>query len=166
MICTLSSGPMPLSVIVALAPGAVKFSVTVPSGTLFSVNCPWPSVVVEMFVPAMDTVTLVDASVPKVPPSSARVAVIPAPLTVPEIEAPADDDEGPTGESEAFPPHAVTATISAARMIRFITTRPPGKPGEYWASRVPAELISQRAVFFGNPWDRTGCAESSLRGGV
>jgi hypothetical protein len=114
----------------------------------------------------METVTLLEASVLNVPPSSARVAVIPAPLTVPEIEAPADDDEGPTGESEAFPPHAVTATIIAVRMIRFITTSPPGKPGEYWASRVPAELTSEQAVFSGNLADRTGRAESSLQGGV
>src|SRR6185503_20244 len=151
MICTLSSGPIPLNVIVALDPGAVKFSVTVPSGTLFSVNCPWPSVVVEMFVPAMETVTLLEASVLKVPPSSARVALTPAPLTVPEIDAPDKDPEGPTGESDAFPPHADTATIIAARMIRFITPGPPGKLGEYLARGVPAELTGKPAAFPPNP---------------
>jgi hypothetical protein len=98
---------------------------------LFSVNCPWPSVVVEMFVPTMETVTLLVASVLNVLPSSARGAVTPVPLTVPEIDAPADDLEGPTGESDASPPpHAVAATIVAARMNRFITPIPSGKAGE------------------------------------
>jgi hypothetical protein len=156
---------MPVRVIVALDPGAVKFSVTVPSGTLFSVNTPWPSVVVEMFVPAIETVTLLVASMLNAPPSSARVAVTPVPLTVPEIDGPADDDvrEGPTGESDASPPpHAATATIVAARMIRFITPSPPGKLGEYWASRVPAELTRDRAAFSANTSGRSGGVDSDI----
>jgi hypothetical protein len=108
--------------------------------------------VVEMFVPAIETVTLLVASMLNAPPSSARVAVTPVPLTVPEIDAPADDDvrEGPTGESDASPPpHAATATIVAARMIRFITPSPPGKLGEYWARGVPAEVSREPGRFFG-----------------
>jgi hypothetical protein len=119
---------------------------------LLSVNCPWPSVVVEMFVPAIETVTLLVASMLNAPPSSARVAVTPVPLTVPEIEGPADEDrEGPTdeGATDAFPPHAVTATIDAARMIRFITPNPPGKLGEYSARGVPVEALPERGRFFG-----------------
>src|SRR5258705_13926981 len=105
---------MPVRVIVALDPGAVKFSVTVPAGTLFSVNCPWPSVVVEMFVPAIKTVTLIEASMLNAPPSNGRVPVTPVPLTVPEIDWPTDDyvREGPTGRSVGSPqPQADTATI-------------------------------------------------------
>src|SRR3954464_2188303 len=104
-----------------------------------------------MFVPAIETVTLLEANIPNVPPSSARMAVTPAPLTVPEIEAPADDDEGPTGESVAFPPHAVTATIIAERMIRFITPSPPGKLGGHWARGVPAEVTYEPGRFSENP---------------
>jgi hypothetical protein len=111
-----------------------------------------------MFVPAMETVTLLEASVLNVPPSSARVALTAAPLTVPEIDAPDNDLEGPTGESEAFPPHAVTATIIAVRMIRFITTSPPGKLGEYWARGVPAEVTGKPAPF---PRDPTAAAEGA-----
>src|SRR4051812_18954056 len=108
---------MPLSVMLALAPGAVKFSVTVPSGTLFNVNCPWPLVVVEMLVPAIETLTLLASIRLREPGLSARIVVRPLPVTVPEIDAPADVDEGPTGDIDAFPPHAATATIIAARMI-------------------------------------------------
>src|SRR5437773_10786427 len=120
---------MPLSVIVALAPGLVKFSVTVPVGTLVRVNWPWPSTVVEMLGPAMETVMPLVARMANDPEFSVRIAVTAPPLTVPEIDAPADVDEGPTGDSEAFPPHAATATIIAARMIRFMTPNPPGNPG-------------------------------------
>jgi hypothetical protein len=67
----------------------------------------------------------------KDPESSARIPVTELPLIVPEIDGPADVAEGPTGESAAFPPHAATATIIAARMIRFMT---PSPPGEGWSA--------------------------------
>src|ERR1051325_6337627 len=81
-----------------------------------------------MLVPAMETVTLLVANRLNAPASSARVAEMP--FTVPEIDAPADDvDDGPTDDSAAFPPHAVTATIIAARMIRFMTPKSSREAG-------------------------------------
>jgi hypothetical protein len=44
---------------------------------------------------------------PNEPDSTARGAGRALPLIVPEIDAPAEVDEGPTGDNEAFPPHAV-----------------------------------------------------------
>src|ERR1051325_1652424 len=87
-----------------------------------------------MLVPAIETLTLLASIRLNEPALSARTAVSPLPLTVPEIDGPADVDEGPTGDSEAFPPHAATATIIAARMIRFITPILRGAVAG-WASR-------------------------------
>src|SRR5207244_11600780 len=95
---------------------------------------PRPSTAVGMSVPSVETLVPPGATVRSAPARSARFRPPPAPAPVPEPEGPADVDEGPTGESAAFPPHAATATIIAARMIRFMTPSPPGKPG---AIRVP-----------------------------
>jgi hypothetical protein len=74
---------------------------------------------VEMFVPAIETVTLLLASMLNGPPSSARIPVTPAPLTVPEIDAPPLADDGPTGDNDAFPPHAAmtAAVIESAKIV-------------------------------------------------
>src|SRR5580765_2396754 len=123
-ICTLSFGPTPVSVTVALEPGPVKFNCTVPDGTLFSVNCPWLSAVVEMPVPTIVTVTPRASSTLNDSDPAARRAAKTLPLMVPEIDAPADADEGPTGDSAAFPPQAAAkaAASTKAKTVTFDRT--------------------------------------------
>ena len=56
------------------------------------------------------------SSVLNVSPLGVRdgVGVTALPRTVPLIDAPADADEGPTGDRDAFPPHAVARTATTA----------------------------------------------------
>jgi hypothetical protein len=118
-IWTLSFGPTPVNVTVALEPGPVKFSCTVPSGTLVNVNCPWLSAVVEMPVPTTLTVTLRVSSMLNEPDSTARGAVMALPLMIPEIDAPADEEDGATGDREALPPQAV-ATMAVSTKAKTV----------------------------------------------
>src|SRR5690349_1015924 len=104
-------------VIVPFAPLPLMFSVTVPAGTLVSVNCPWPLAVVLIPVPATVIVMAFASS------SANPLAVIGAAVTVftwPEIVAPllldAPGREGATGDNDALPapPHAAVSSATQA----------------------------------------------------
>ena len=77
------------------------------------------------------------------------------PLMVPEIDAPADAEEGPTGDSVAFPPQAA-ASRAVRAMPRIVTCGRTTfmnclQSGElspaYLATDIPAGLLNSRAVF-------------------
>src|SRR3954465_5200302 len=100
---------------VAFDPGPVKLNCTVPAGTLFSVNCPWLPAVVEIPVPTTVMVTPGTSMVANGLLARDRADAL---FTVPEIDAPADDD-GATGDNEALPdpPHAVVMAATHAATI-------------------------------------------------
>ena len=108
----------------ALTPEPENCSVTLPGGTPFSVNWPDPSTVLVMSVPLIVTRSDVVARGANEFDWVLTGRLL-MPFTRPVITAVEPFAEGPVGESDADPPHAIldaTATLNAKTIHRGLIT--------------------------------------------